>query len=250
MNKKLITGLGILLSSFFLSCSTLKQVPTVNKQTYTFDYSPKQTNKAGSSDMVLAFVRPSYAQGFASGATELFKNFKSSLGNDLEELIIGKGFSLKGPYQAFDEMVFDDKKRTDMAIVIEIAPSFASKEGGWKTHLSILGSSYTSYSYSGKVSLIGKINLTGIEPLTNEKIWSKSVLIPNVENIQVESSNSYTSTLSFTELMDDPGVYNAIGKALQEQYEGILSKIEAHFSPEEFNSLKSQIKELKSKKGF
>jgi hypothetical protein len=45
-------------------------------------------------------------------------------------------------------------------------------------------------------------------------------------------------------------VYNAIGKALEEQYSGILSKCEAHLNPDEFATLKGQIKELKGKKGF
>jgi hypothetical protein len=252
MNQNVFGRTGLFLSGLllFIGCAAVKQTPTITKSTFTFDYTPKTTNKSGSSSMVLACISPSYAKGFSSGSAELFKNFRSALGNDLEELIIGKGFTMKGPYLAFDEMIFEDKKRTDVAIMIEIAPSFTAAEGGWKENVSLLGSAYSSYSYSGKASLVGKINLTGIEPLTNEKIWSKSVLIPNVENIPIATSNKYKQIVGSDVLFEDPGIYNAIGKALQEQYEGILSKIEAHFNPEEFNSLKSQIKELKSKKGF
>ncbi|MEO6520605.1 MAG: hypothetical protein ABIN91_02935 [Mucilaginibacter sp.] len=49
---------------------------------------------------------------------------------------------------------------------------------------------------------------------------------------------------------NDPNVYNAFGLALQEQYKAITQKIDAHFDPQEIASLKPQIKELKSKKGY
>jgi hypothetical protein len=157
---------------------------------------------------------------------------------------------MKGPYQSHDEMIFEDKKRTDILIQIEIAPQFAAFEGGWKTNVSILGSAYSTYTYNAKVSLIGKINLSGSEPLTNEKIWSKSVLIPAVENIELKSSNRYSAPVAWNEVRNDPGIYNALGTALQAQYAGIMEKVAAHFNVEEFASLKGQIKELKAKKGY
>lgn len=241
--------LFVLTASIFTACFAPKQAATP-KQTFTFDYTPKDAGKAGSSKMILALVRPYYAAEFTSGSGELFKAFQTALGSDIEELIIGKGFSLKGPYQGFDEMVFEDKKRTEMLIDIEIAPRFTAHEGSWKTSLSLLGPAYNSYTYSGKVSLVGKINISGIEPLTHEKIWAKSVSIPNVENILIQTTGKYNRTLNDIELINDPGVYNALGKALMTQYAGIMEKISAHFSVEEFNSLQPQIKELKAKKGF
>ena len=224
------------------------------KQTFSFDYTPKEVNKSGTANMLLAFVNPYYATEFTSGSGELFKNFQKAMQGDIQEIIVAKGFNLKGPFQEFGEMIFDDKKRTDMVIQIEIAPAFTAQEGGWnaKYHMNLLstGASYYTYTYSGTASLVGKINLTGIEPLTNEKIWTKSVNIPGIENISINSTTEYSRQLSSTELMSDPGVYNALGKALMVQYAGIMDKITAYFSVEEFSSMKPQIKELKSKKGY
>lgn len=227
-------------------------VPQV-KQTFTFDYTPKQTAKSGSVGMILALLKPHYATAFwESASNELFTGFQTALGNDIEELIVGKGFTMKGPFQAFDEMIFEDKKRTDIAIQIEISPQFTAAQGDWKSKLNfaLVGGSYTTWTYTGKVSLIGKINLSGIEPLTHEKIWSKSVSIPNIEGIAIQTSNRYERPLHGSEIYQDPGVYNAVGKALNAQYGGIMDKVAAHFNAEEFITLKNQIKELKSKKGF
>ncbi len=245
--KKALLSIAILM--LFTGCFGPQQA-VQTKQTFTFDYAPKESGKSGSANMVLAMVQPYYASEFTSGSGELFKAFQTALGGDIEELILSKGFTLKGPYQGYDEMVFEDKKRTDILIQIEISPRFTAQEGGWKTNISILGPSNNTYSYSGKASLVGKINISGVEPLTNEKIWSKSVLIPNVENISISTSNRYTRVLNSVELINDPGVYNELGKALRTQYGGIMEKIAAHFNVEEFSSMKNQIRELKSKKGY
>jgi hypothetical protein len=52
------------------------------------------------------------------------------------------------------------------------------------------------------------------------------------------------------EILQDPGIYNSIGRGLSQQYAGILDKIAAHFDVEELRSYKDMIKELKAKKGF
>lgn len=232
-----------------LGCFAPQQSTVETKQTYTFDYSTTDVAKLGSNAFVVGLIKPFYSTAFPSGETELFKNFKKAIGDDVEELVVAKGFTLKGPYETRDEMIFEDKKRTDMLIQVEMTPSFTAVEGQWRSSYNPLFNT-TTYTYSGKASLVGKITLIGIEPLTHEKIWIKSVLIPNVENIPITTSNRYNRPLGEMEIINDPGVYNALGKALQQQYKGIMDKINAHFNNEEFASLKTQIKELKSKKGF
>ncbi len=246
MQKNLFVFFSFIL---FTGCSVIKAPVQPTKQTFTFDYIPKTTNKSGSAKMVLASLKPYYAKSFTEGGTELFKSFQTALGGDIEELIISKGFSMKGPYVSYDEMIFEDKKRVDVAVVIEISPEFVAADGGWKEHVNLFTKDIT-YSYEGTASLIGKINLSGLEPLTGEKIWSKSVQIPNVENIKIATTARHTYKESAGMLLKDPGVYNAIGTALQSQYIGIMEKIATYFNVEEFQSLKGQITELKSKKGF
>ncbi|NNV53884.1 hypothetical protein [Limnovirga soli] len=231
-------------------CSASHQVPQ-SKETFSFDYSPKESAPSGSVNMLLCQVQPYYVTSFQSSNNELFKTFKEALGSDIEELIVAKGFNLKGPFSSFDDMIFDDKKRSDIVIQIEINPQFSAAEGKWKPRLSawVDGGGWT-YTYSGKVSLIGKINLSGVEPLTNQKIWSKSVAIPNIENIIIQTSKRYDHMLQDYEMYQDPGVYNAVGRALSLQYAGIMNKIAAQINAEEFLSMKPQVKELKALKGY
>jgi hypothetical protein len=160
-----------------------------------------------------------------------------------------------GSKDSFDDMVFEDRKDADLAIEIEIVPEFSAREGGWQRHQGFsLNPAYQPpvyYSYDGTVSLIGKINLTGYEPLSREKIWVKSVPIPPITNINISTFNRRLPGTNLTnEFYNDPNVYNAVGKALLEQYAGTFKKIDVQLDPREFETLKMQIRELKAKKGY
>lgn len=228
-------------------CSAPKQA-TQTKETFTYDYSPKEANKAGSVGMLLGLVQPYYVKTFQVSSSELFTQFRDAIGKDIEELIIAKGFNLKGPYSDFDDMIFDDKKRTDVVVQIEMEPQFSAIEGKWKTQLTLMGT--FAYSYTGTASLVGKINLSGVEPLTNQKIWSKSVSIPPIQNITIQTGQKYDHALLNEEIYKDPNVYNSVGRALSQQYANIMNKIAAQINAEEFISMKPEIKELKAKKGY
>jgi hypothetical protein len=192
-------------------------------------------------------------QATNNGRSDLFANFSQFTGNDIEELLIDKGFRVKGPYDSFDDMVFEDRKDADIAIDVEIVPQFTARDGSWHSYTNKFSfqAPTTYYYYDGTVSLIGKINITGYEPLSKEKIWVKSVPIPPITNINITTSSKKLSAANLSnDFYNDPAVYNALGKALLEQYAATFRKIDVQLDPREFETLKTQIKELKKKKGY
>lgn len=238
-------GIFAVFAILLIGSATQKEAP---KKTFNFDYAPPKTSELGSANFKIALIQPSYAKSFgAANNTELFKRFREAMGKDIEELLIAKGFTLMGPYESIDEMIFEDKKKTDISLFIEVAPTFTLNDGGWKTSVLKTG---TYYTFKGTTSMSGKINLTGIEPLSNEKIWVKSVEIPTVENIQITTGTTGYSVGDFSNILKSSGVYNPIGDALMEVYGGVLGKVERYIEPSEFNTLRNQVKELKSKKGY
>ena len=240
------------LAFYLLSCSTAK--PLVSKQTFTYDYKSTNTAKPGSAGVLVTLIKPYYATAFAQsyGDADVFANFQKFMGDDIQELLIDKGYRIKSTYPTFDNMTYDEKKDVDVALEIEIVPSFTAAQGGWKAvrHIPFTGSVYYTYQYNGTVSLIGKINLYGLEPLSHEKIWIKSVPIPSITNIQINTSSELTQNVVNINFLNDPNVYNALGSSLQHQYQLILSQIDTYLDPREFQDLKDQIKELKSKKVY
>lgn len=240
----------------FAASATQKHMPIATKQTFTFDYKTLSPARPGSANVTISLVRSHYAERLTYyNNIDIFANFQNSFEKDVEELLVDKGFRIKGPYQSFDEMVFNDKKDADIAIEIEIEPRFTAADGGWRGYVpfQLVASPTTQYYYSGTVSLTGKINMVGYEPLSHEKIWVKSVEIPNIVNIDVSTARrDFDRPVPGTDaaFLNDVNVYNALGNAFKAQYNGILAKMDAHFDPQEFVSLKPQIKELKSKKGY
>lgn len=107
------------------------------------------------------------------------------------------------------------------------------------------------YGYTGSASLVGKISLIAYEPLSGQKIWANSVPIPPVQNINLTTaSNQLEGTNITNDFYNDVVVYNVIGTALSQQYASTFKKIDTQLDPREFEALRTQIRELKAKKGY
>lgn len=247
----LISGIALI-----MACSASRPTTSApTKQTFNFDYKTPTIAQSGSANILVSLVRPHYASSFQYGGSELFSSFRQYMGKDIEELLVDKGFRVKGPYDSFDDMVFEDRKDADLSIEIEIAPDFSAVQGNWRKHQAIsFNAAYQPpiyYSYEGTASLVGKINIIGYEPLSREKIWVKSVPIPPITNINLSTySNRLSAANLSNDFYNDPNVYNALGKALLDQYAATFKKIDAQLDPREFESLRGQIRELKRKKGY
>lgn len=242
--------------TLLLSCAASKPSFAPSKQTFNFDYKTGTLSKSGSANLLVGLIRPKYGEGFANGGSELFASFRQFMGNDIEELLVDRGYRVKGPFDSFDDMIFEDRKDADIALEVEIVPEFSAIQGKWNAYRRIFDMSANSankvyYGYEGSASLVGKINLIAYEPLSHQKIWVKSVPIPPVQNINLTTASKRLEGNNLTnEFYNDVAVYNAIGTALSQQYASTFKKIDTQLDPREFEALKTQIKELKAKKGY
>jgi hypothetical protein len=239
-----LLGMGVF-CFLLIGSATQSKVP---KTAFSFSYTARQSAAPGSANTSIILIRPHYATNWAYSKSELFQNYGKSFAADLEALLIARGFTLSKSYDSYDEIIFSDKKEADIMLKIEIKPDFTASTGSW-SNTSFINSA-PAWKYKGVTNIIGKINLTGSEPLTGEKIWAYSLDIPEQDNIQLATLNSYNRQLTGIEMMEDVGFYNPVGSALQASYQGIMTKIENKLDPEEFKALKPQIKELKAKRGY
>lgn len=226
---------------------------TIARQTFLFDHAPKGSAAPGSAKISIAVVKPYYAENMKSAESlDLFSRYRSGLGGDIEEILIAKGFTLKGPFDTKADMTYNDKKTAELALDVKITPRVDGLEGLNATSTgsllnAMIGEKRTGYRYSGMVSLGGRIEITAYEPMTGEKLWTKSTELPQQSNIAVRSEDSYYA-VTFEGIMNDVGFYNPIGQALQKSYETVLNKVDNYIEQEEFKALLPQVKELKSRK--
>lgn len=252
MRKHLLSSLAIAVAVFFLVAEGTKEIP---KTVFTFDWQTKQLAAPGSAGMVLGLIKPSYAEKFnnsKAGTSELFQRFRESMGGDVEEMVIAKGFTMRGPFDSKDDMLFQERKNAHVMLNITVIPEFTATQGAWKLRPNSLRDQGTKqiingYTYKGTTALICKIQLVGSEPLTGEVIWRKSVETAPIPNIILQSSKP-VSEQSIEALLADGAIYNAVGEALRKNYGSIMDKIDAQINADEMKSLMPQITELKSKK--
>src|SRR5437016_5148894 len=116
--KKLFMIAPLTFGVFLINaCFTAKQV-VATKQTFTYDYKTTHTEKPGSAGILVTLVRPRYANEFVRqfGDADVFVNWRKFIGDDIEELLIDKGYRIKNAYTSFDNMTYDEKKDVDVAL--------------------------------------------------------------------------------------------------------------------------------------
>ncbi len=59
------------------------------------------------------------------------------MGVDFEELLIAKGYSIRGPFSSYDEVVFRDKQDSDLLMEVEINFNVEAGQGALKNLSSI-----------------------------------------------------------------------------------------------------------------
>ena len=90
--------------------------------------------------------------------------------------------------------------------------------------------------------MLDTISLVLWEPLSNQRLWSKSVDIP-VESTDctVPSGSEDSVAIQFT---------NKVSRAIEKAFPVIMRTFEKYFSPEEMALVKQQSKELREKKVY
>ncbi|MEL6847222.1 MAG: HpaA family protein [Bacteroidota bacterium] len=217
-----------------------------------FNYSPPEAPGTGSANFTMALVSPSYKNLDEVG--EPFNSFQKSLEAEIMEVMTAKGYSVRGPFESRDEMLYSDKENSQLALIIEVEPEIQKATGSW-TKVK-MADNRMGYRFSrGTLNIYGKINLTALEPISGEKMWAKSVNIPKQTTEEFTSSRVFVGSSLASDLQaiaalaaaNDANVANPITKALEKSFEDIMTKIWNHLDPTEFKRMVPKIKELKAK---
>jgi hypothetical protein len=242
-----------------LSCAASKQTtvtqPPVQRVPANFDYSPPSRSQVASTGITIAIVKPTYVGKNAEYFVPPFNEMASSMGNDFEELLTAKGFTVRGPFGSRDEMVYNDKVNSSfiLEIGIDINPQYARKyTTSTKTNWgSILDkntpASTTYYHMSGDVILAGNLVINAKSAQYGELIWKKNIALHPASFTYTGSLNwSGTPTLA-EELNKDNEVYNTWSKELEKFYTQALSLAWQQIDAVEMKTVADQAKKADKK---
>jgi hypothetical protein len=202
--------------------STKKATTTAARIPVKFDFSPPSRQQAGSAAMTIALIKPVYVTPNPEYYVQPFPEMSSSMANDFEEMLTAKGFTIRGPFNSRDAMVYNDKQSCSFAFIVEIdlQPNYNRK---YKYDSGLGAFVPASYKMSGEITLGGNLVLTASSPQYGEKIWKKSIALD-------KSSFTYSSTMKWNavptvadELKQDTEFYNLLSKELEAFYDKALN---------------------------
>ncbi len=241
----------VLFALLFIASATQNRVPQTPVKVATYDYTPPTTLLSKSSKVALLLLHPQYARNFKYSGIDVFSTFSKSMVADFNELLIAKGYSVRGPYEIYDAVVYSDKKETDLMLEVEIDLNVNTTNALWTSEL-MYGYPQSRYVYklNGNIVLSGKVNLTASEPLTREKLWAKSIPLAQ-QDIGVASEATYDLPNNWElAFRKDPGIINPITNVLEGMYKSVFATAWGNLDPNELEPLKKQVDEIREKKKY
>jgi hypothetical protein len=221
------------------------------------DHAPAGCVAPSSMKLTLAIVAPTWQQrspeGSAPqaaltvqsspGATTLQNKFRSALRDDFLEIVTCRGYLSKGPFDSFESMVFPDREGSDLLLepviestmaLIDVRPASHCKGFLGKASCTMeaaSGATPTSFTLNGAIHLGGRVTLTLREPVTNTRMWTKSVEMP-VERVPFTGETVYSALAKPAppDAWADRGVQAALAPALERAYQAVLTASEGHLN--------------------
>lgn len=229
--------------------TTLPKPPApeeILKYTASFNYTPDSQAVPDSAGVIFTVAGLSFNAGAKDASpwfmNPQFENLHKAVAEDLSELLMANGFSVRGPFDSYDLIPFPDKKAIDLYLIPTMELWFTGEnmkddyDSAW----------LTSRAVTGNMVVTGKIILEAREIVSRELMWSKTIPIKKFE-FPVEVHY----------MIGKPGgvivqnkIMNETAKQLEKQYPDLMTTILPLIDPEEMRIIKKQAQELKSKKGY
>jgi hypothetical protein len=244
--KKTVLLSMLLAQALFVGCGGTKSISKTNKSAMNFDYNPPTEGVTKSNEIKFALVNPRFlgnSEEVAQFRKDPFKTFIKNMGQDFSEMLAARGYQTIGPFSSYDEMVYQEKKSSDLVLIPEVSLNFTSVPSK-ATYNYMLKQNV--YQLDGNVTMEGKITMHFCEPFTKTKVWSKSVPIEPV-TFYIKSEQKYSEPIVN---FDDNGVWNALTEQLSPMYQKCLKTCWNHLEPTELLIKKKEAAEIKAQSNF
>lgn len=249
-------SLFFMLPLFVISCTASKNTTTQTQRIPAkFDFSPPSRVSVGTTGITIAIVKPKYVGTNAEYFTPPFNEMAASMGNDFEELLTAKGFTMRGPFGSRDEMVYNDKVNSSfvMEIGIELNPQYNRKyrprtKMNWGSMVNASASTTTTtFTMTGEITLAGNLVINAKSAQYGELIWKKNIALEPASFVYAGSETWRQIPTMADELRNDNVVYNTLSTELEKFYDKALTLAWQQIDPEEMKTVADQAKKADKK---
>jgi hypothetical protein len=191
----------------------------------------------------------------------LYDDFSHSMRDDFLSLATCKGFSTKGPFSTYEEMVFPDRTGTDLVLVPEINVKVSvqtSSEAASMTTGEFIGAVFgkkgpAPATMKGTAMISGRVTLAVKESITNTRMWTRNIDIPS-ESVSFVGERQYpVGTPGFVldaYALSDNGLLRVLGPRLQAIYQRVLTASWNNLDTREMEMVRKQSLEPRAKSGI
>ena len=119
---------------------------------------------------------------------------------DIEKILRAKGFTVKQSFDSLDQVPFEDKRKVDLIVVstFDMGPQVTNTQKIYH-----YPSGTNPVINTGTVELVGTVSVVFLEPLTMEKVMTKTVDVTSLNsNRPVEYQKQTEASYGFIELLN------------------------------------------------
>ena len=282
---KLLAGLFLCVWLGPVSCHPTQyaRLPTSSwGDRFAYVYEPPQGPRPTPVPVTVMVVNTEYRVTESALALDLYskvgKGFSSSMGVDLDKVLINKGLTTKGPFHAFEEVTYYDKKSSGLALESKIWINTEVKNPtdwiqSWYTGVpeqtgveQVRGRGgvrvVSAVQRQVTVKSTGWIAFVLNDPVSHEKLWIKRLeLEPN----EVQAQEIYADRPVYvddgcggrrlvghnpSDIILYDGKVDAMATALKKYYPTIMEKFQTYLDIEELQVLQKQGQEIRAKKVY
>lgn len=278
----MIAATALLTSSLFTGCSSMMSVNIpIKKEVGQLNLETEPLKQQQFTDKVIAIVDPQFTykvnqvnpqsqinplfgyryrlSRYVFSPTKYFQKtyeqrLAKALETELENILIKKGFKIKGPYTTFDDITYQDKKTIYLALIPKINLDIKKVSTEKKCE--------TLYcTEKGKIMFGGDVIITLEEPLTGQIFMKKRINLSDA-NIVEPYIYQYQIATSTGDLVQDTLAKASVPKQLIDNrdkamadginkfYKYAVAKIRKYLDREEILSYQKDVEKLKNLKRY
>lgn len=226
-----------------------------------FDYSPAGCEQSGSTKLTFAVVAPRWQSPtqhtassvqYTSGAMpQVYLDLTNAMRGDFLELATCRGYLARGPFDSFEAMVFPDREASNLLLEPELMldVTVTDLEVAARGLGALLRTSQNQIT--GNASVGGRITLNVKEPVTNTRMWTRSIEVPSEKFVFTSEKRYATGELTKQEaaylLLDDPGFLRILLPKLEATYATVFKTADSYLHAREMATVAGQAAEVRKK---
>jgi hypothetical protein len=271
INRTTVTSMLLFAVSFsaLTGCANAPPPAPVVAAAYQPNFAYARASQGNKLDVTLGVVAPSFGETegkaylSANRDDDVTKAMLSAMKATFSEVLVAKGFSVTGPFDSIDDMTFPQKKVADLLIypVFDFSVAFRAvnahqeQPASQPFSLPIFGGSANKnpapsapWVCDVAINVEGNISFVAQEPQSAQRMWVKRLEVTSSKEALPNQHGSICNHNGQEPWSQE--AKNAWARAHELVYQQSMKAFDNYVNGEEFQQLKRQSQELRTKKVY